>query len=495
MTTETNVATDTHWDDDVAALRDLAFESLRDPRVANYFSRGHVKGGDVLGLMDDDDIYTECRATDAFQTYAAKRNEVDKLNSQISAAISAGSINWKTAFTTIITVWFLLLITSEFADKIHPGYKILLAIFSTATAVASGLLIGICSRTRKSRVVGAAAAFFTLALSICSIALPLVFAIFPWQPVGLYIEIATAFIVGILLSEKKTAQDSRNLARALMQAISCALEWRDRRKCEKNWLNHSLAAVIYPNAVLAINHILGEDSTKLLVEQDSEGLRRLQDPKLTVSTGSEYRLQNLLDRMDGGSIAVTGPRGAGKSTLLRRMCSSQGYSAEEPPNIYISAPAEYVAREFLAELFQQICDAYLQQFDSPIAGMRYRGLRTHRDTVRVMRRVMTILRLAFRAIFALTLLAVAFGPLLAGVHLPTAFAHLPVRHWHNEVTQYAKTGWDKYHGPGKFVLCEVACLVPGFRCSRTGRGCAGRRARSGGGLRQCWRALSSGTRR
>ena len=221
-------------------------------------------------------------------------------------------------------------------------------------------------------------------------------------------------------------------------------DWRKRRNCQKKWLDHSLTTVIYPHAVLAINRVLGEDSTKLLVEQDSEGLRRLQDPKLTASTKSEIRLRTLLDRMDGGSIAVTGPRGAGKSTLLRRICGPQGYSEGGPPSIYISAPAEYVAREFLAELFQQVCDTYLQQFDSPIAGIRYRGLRTHRETVRVVRHMATILRLIFRAVLALALLAVAFGPLLAGVHLPAAIAHLPVRHWRDDLTQYAKVGWDKY---------------------------------------------------
>jgi hypothetical protein len=437
-------AADVHWGDDMEALRKLAPESLRDPRIANYFSRGHVKAGDVLRFIDDNDVYAECRETDAFQDYTAKRDKVDELNSQLSAAVSADSINWKTIFIALVAVWSVLLIMSELGDKVYPGFKAPLAIFSAVTAVTSGLLVGLCARAREFPVTLVTAAFFTLALSACSIALPVAFAIFPWQPVGLYVEIATAFTVGVLLSEEKTTHDSRDLARALMLAIVCTVDWRERRKCKKKWLDHSLTAMIYPNAVLAINHVLGEDSTKLLVEQDSEGLRRLQDPKLTVSTKSEHRLRNLLDRMDGGSIAVTGPRGAGKSTLLRRMCGPQGYSAEGPPSIYISAPAEYVAREFLAELFQQVCDSYLEQFDSPVAGMRYRGLRTHRDTVRVVRQVVTILRLAFRAIFALALLAVAFGPLLKGVHLPTAVAHLPVKHWRNELTQDAKAAWDKY---------------------------------------------------
>ena len=90
MTTGATEVADDHQYDDITALRKLARESLRDPRIANYFSRGHVKTGDVLDFIDDNDVYTECRTTDAFQTYAAKRNEIDELNNQISAAGSAG---------------------------------------------------------------------------------------------------------------------------------------------------------------------------------------------------------------------------------------------------------------------------------------------------------------------------------------------------------------------------------------------------------------------
>jgi hypothetical protein len=45
-------------------------------------------------------------------------------------------------------------------------------------------------------------------------------------------------------------------------------------KAMQNWLDDSIEEVIIPNTILAINTILGNDSDKLLVEQDSEGLRR-----------------------------------------------------------------------------------------------------------------------------------------------------------------------------------------------------------------------------
>jgi hypothetical protein len=239
------------------------------------------------------------------------------------------------------------------------------------------------------------------------------------------------------------------------------IQWRGRVKCEEKWLEHSREEIIHLKAVRAINDILGEDSTKLLVEQDSDGLRRLQDPQLTVSTKSEYRLRHLLDRMDGGSIAVTGPRGAGKSTLLRRICTLRsGPSA--PPSIYISAPAEYVAKEFLGELFQQICDAYLERFDSPVAGIKYRGQRTHRDVWRTMRKVIIVFRVALRIIFALVLLAIALGPFFVGVHFSAATVNLPVRYWYSHSAPYVDKFWGRFQVWIRlFALGWAAALWPG----------------------------------
>src|SRR4051795_2841024 len=110
VTTETKNATDLHWDDDVETLRELARESLRDPRITNYFSRGHVKAGDVLAIIDDGKIYASCRTTDAFKAYHANRKEMDKLDSRISAVDNSGSLNWKTT-VIIITIASFTLIT------------------------------------------------------------------------------------------------------------------------------------------------------------------------------------------------------------------------------------------------------------------------------------------------------------------------------------------------------------------------------------------------
>ena len=436
-----------HFREDMEALENLIHQSPSDPRIANYFSRKHVSKVDVIDIIDDEETYVECMQTEEFNTYAEGRNEVDRLKSQIADARASGPTTFKAIIVVLAILWLVVLVLSELGKQHHLNFgdlKILFTLFSASVALGSGSTIGFMMRLRKFDALGVLLAAFLLALSISSIALPIAFVLFPWRPIGVYIDVVSAFCAGVLLS-KEAALGVRDLGKGAKQAGICVIQWRSRVKCRREWLYQSFDEVIHRKAVRAINDILGEDSTKLLVEQDSDGLRRLQDPRLTVSTKSQHRLQRLVGRMDSGSIAVTGPRGAGKSTLLRQMCVLQN-DPSAPPSIYISAPAEYVAREFLAELFQQICDTYLEQFDSPVAGMRYRGQRTRRDTVRTIRQTVTIFKIMFRVIFVLALLTIALGPLVLGAHFSEATVNLPVHHWYIDLVPRIDKFWVKYQG-------------------------------------------------
>jgi energy-coupling factor transporter ATP-binding protein EcfA2 len=457
VTVGTAASADIDRDNDIKALRELAGESLSDPRIANYFSRGHVQAEDVLEIMDNDNVHAECRSTDAFQNYAKARDECRSLGAQVAAASS--SINWRTALIALAAASIALLMLFELIDANQNRSidKILLSAFSTGSAILASLIAGKSFRNRKFNIAGPLAAFTLFSLSVCAIALPLAFDVFPWQPILLYINLGCALAAGIFIGEERTAHDLNVLGIAAIATISYFFTLAERQKYRKAWLGYSLTEVVYPNAVLAINRILGEDSTKLLVEQNSEGLRRLQDSALTVPTRSEFKLRNLREGMDGGSIAVTGPRGAGKSTLLRQMCSPQGHSAEGQLSIYTSAPAEYVAREFIAELFQQVCDAYLRRYDSSIAGMRYQGLRTRQDTVRILRRLVTILRLALRMLFAVVLLTLALGPLIANAHSLAAITS--AEHWRTELTWHAKAIWGNDR-----IIIQIAAGLLAWLC-------------------------------
>jgi hypothetical protein len=451
-----------HYQEDVEDLRKLTYRSLDDPRIINYFSRKYVKSVDVLELIDQDEIYEQCTRTKPFLGYVSKRKQVDALSNQVSMASGAGPVTWKSIFIAAGVIWLVFLTLSGIGPRLgDASVAALFTAFSLLIALAAGSLTRWHARARTLSLTVGLPIFLLLSLSICSITLPLVFALFPWRPVGAYVGVVVAFVIGALLS-KETVTGVYDLGSLIKQAGVCVIEWPSRRASRKNWLDHSLANIIYPSTVLAINEVLGEDSPKLLVEQDSDGLRRLQDPKLTIPTKSEYQLRNLLKQMDGGSIAVTGPRGAGKSTLLREICTTQGVYAI-PPSIYVSAPAEYVARDFLAELFQEICDRYLERLGSPIAEMRYGGYHTHQDAFRVIRLAMAFLKIILRAAFALSLLIIVLWPFLAKFHL-SVFSDLPARRWYSEmapqvISLWDKYAWDKHHVAVRFCIFALALMV------------------------------------
>ncbi|MFW6203331.1 MAG: P-loop NTPase fold protein [Actinomycetota bacterium] len=82
-------------------------------------------------------------------------------------------------------------------------------------------------------------------------------------------------------------------------------------------------------------------------------------------------LGQLLGRMPGGSIGVAGPRGSGKTTALRNveLVMAAAQKRFQLFQVHVSAPVEYVPREFLLFLHDVICTSWLdRQGVSPTAG-------------------------------------------------------------------------------------------------------------------------------
>jgi KAP family P-loop domain len=236
---------------------------------------------------------------------------------------------------------------------------------------------------------------------------------------------------------RKAAAHERSIFRR-RQALRGAQEQEER------WLDDIIESVIYPNVVEAINTLLGQDWEKLLVEPESEGLKRLQDPIFRVSTRSADRLRRLLSQMDGGSIALAGPRGVGKSTLLKmfsqldgdRMISLRGIC------VYVPAPAEYIAKEFIADLFQRLCEAYLQ-YSRPTAADALPSA----DGPRVSRsgkfhRMIALSWLAIRALFAVILVMATAGLLIRTAFPKASRSQAALARWIDHVQSLIRIWWS-----------------------------------------------------
>jgi len=242
-------------------------------------------------------------------------------------------------------------------------------------------------------------------------------------------------------------------------------------RARDNWLTDSIEQVIIPNATLEINVILGNEQDKLLVEHDSEGLRRLQDPSFRVPTRTRERLTTLLSQMDGGSVAIAGPRGAGKSTILKEFSAplNDDIASARTIAIYMPAPSNYVARDFLAELFQRLCEAYLYYCDYPASEELYRIGTSRIRKRQIISKILRICWLAIRAAIALALiiyvswLLVAHSPILRSSNFP------PLHHVASETEKFARDWWRKHRPYFMVGIVLVAAWVvwPPIRLWRT----------------------------
>ncbi|MGO8961637.1 MAG: hypothetical protein ACLQFR_30335 [Streptosporangiaceae bacterium] len=93
------------------------------------------------------------------------------------------------------------------------------------------------------------------------------------------------------------------------------------------------------------------------------------DSEFIIETTGTRALVDKLNAMPrGGSIGVAGPRGCGKTTTLTAINSGRihlrGRARSSPQTfrIMVTAPVEFVSREFLLHLFATICETYIEPF-------------------------------------------------------------------------------------------------------------------------------------
>ncbi|MFJ9419347.1 P-loop NTPase fold protein [Streptomyces sp. NPDC101227] len=181
-----------------------------------------------------------------------------------------------------------------------------------------------------------------------------------------------------------------------------ALRWQVafmRRQWAKS-LSAALSSQVRPT----LRRLIGESHETLLVTPDLLGLIEVHDLRYVVPHRELQSLGTKMGLMDGGTIAISGPRGVGKSTLLK--ACEQSWSAADLV-VPVQLPAAYVPQEFLLSLFQQVCERFLKlhgyKVDSSFLFLV--KLRKHLTT-----RLRNALSYWVRLLVAVLLVAVAFAP-------------------------------------------------------------------------------------
>ena len=94
------------------------------------------------------------------------------------------------------------------------------------------------------------------------------------------------------------------------------------------------------------------------------GLSEIHEDTYQVATSTAVALEDLLERLDGASIGVAGPRGAGKSSLIRSYCESSGRDVGGDLRCLVSAPVKYEPQEFVLHLFDVFCRAVIDHCEA-----------------------------------------------------------------------------------------------------------------------------------
>ncbi|HEU0134666.1 MAG TPA: P-loop NTPase fold protein, partial [Allosphingosinicella sp.] len=127
-------------------------------------------------------------------------------------------------------------------------------------------------------------------------------------------------------------------------------------------INETKSRFFQPLLVLAA-HPEAADPTHRAV--NARGLSEVDDPIREVSTTYRQDLLELIQKMSGGSIGLSGPRGVGKSTLLRSICGTLEIDGKEAIAVYTTSPVKYDPREFLLHLFSLVCRQVLRSLGAP----------------------------------------------------------------------------------------------------------------------------------
>ena len=100
--------------------------------------------------------------------------------------------------------------------------------------------------------------------------------------------------------------------------------------------------------------------SKSLKARLAPSLGAVLDPAHIVLTNAMAEVERHAGNVSSASIGISGVRGVGKSTLIRWVCEARNNSRRFPAiGLYVSAPVEYDAREFLIHLYSSLCQLVL----------------------------------------------------------------------------------------------------------------------------------------
>lgn len=168
---------------------------------------------------------------------------------------------------------------------------------------------------------------------------------------GVSLLIATAVVVTFRRPESVVSLwQVMRVVRAMARAANA---WLEYSKARRVW-RAAMATAPVPDVLRQVARAaFATESDVTLRAEDTEGLRAATDRSYVVPSRAEAELSRKMQQMDGGAIALCGPRGVGKTTLLD---SALGQATL---GVRTHTPTSYAPHDFLLSLFVDVCERYI----------------------------------------------------------------------------------------------------------------------------------------
>lgn len=295
-------------------------------------------------------------ALKSYTAYAAAANASMQATDELAEL--ADWFSWRSLLRfgcgiTAITLAVLTLAVTALWHNDYPAVAEQLA--AIAFAPAAGLLWrGARLRARKrERVAQRLLAGLVAVAELAALIAPMAFGLsFPyWSSIMVVIYLGLTAVFALEHASRPVLRDIKTF---LLLRKNYGLD-RQASATREKWLAEARDTAVRHELTQAINRLRAPEFEKRLFVLNAAGLRVVHHEDSQVRTLAVQRAENALARRDGASIAIAGPRGSGKSNLVTELCRS-----ESRFSVLVSAPTQYAPREFLLQLFQELCVKYLR---------------------------------------------------------------------------------------------------------------------------------------
>lgn len=235
-----------------------------------------------------------------------------------------------------------------------------------------------------------------------------------WAEQAAIIGAATIGVVPTFLAiiAPRSLQNLKNQLSLIWYTLSLPFDRFDVRRAAKTWERDLRDDGVPRAAISVIEQLMGPDPHSVLLPGRFEGLRSATGAGWVVPGEASRQLERKLAALEGGTIAVCGPRGAGKTTLLQDAAGRKDFI------VTIRVPAAYTPYDLVFTTFVKLCERFIAR-----EGFEVPQLTRLSGFVRTRQRVRQVFRGLRRSLF--------FGiPAIALIGLGTA--------------KTARTLWDKH---------------------------------------------------